>query len=232
MIRPYCLAVLCLGLTSSLKYVDRRVVQSKSGDYFSCFYTINYNSKGVVSTKKTSVLCDPDTDGGNAVQVFDLPKVGPTSIKHSIKAGKDTVKKAEAYTGDPSTVQPMNCSCKASFPHEIMEALEAMKPEEEVAAGRGGAAVSRGRGGQFELDQVDRLLAQPGTQRTFLLSTFLNNIRALISSLTGGLLGGRRLELADLQEKVLSRGGFSNSLLSQLRAQIVAAIQAAVQNFQ
>ena len=133
-----------------MKYVDRRVVQSKSGDYFSCFYTINYNSKGVVSTKKTSVLCDPDTDGGNAVQVFDLPKVGPTSIKHSIKAGKDTVKKAEAYTEVPSTVQPMNCSCRASFPHELMEALEALKPEEEeVAAGRGGAAVSRGRGGQF-----------------------------------------------------------------------------------
>merc|ERR1719219_533072 len=145
MIRPYCLAVLCFGLTSSLKYVDRRVVQSKSGDYFSCFYTINYNSRGVVSTKKTSVLCHPDTDGGNAVQVFDLPKVGPTSIKHSIKAGKDTVKKAEAYTEVPSTVQPMNCSCRASFPHELMEALEALKPEDVEVAGRGGG-VARGHG--------------------------------------------------------------------------------------
>merc|ERR1711874_360442 len=54
-----------------------------------------------------------------------------------------------------------------------MAALEAMKPEEMTAAGRG----------------------QPGTQRTFLLT----------------------------------RGG--NSLLAQLRAQILAAIQTAIQNF-
>ena len=155
-----------------MKYVVRRDVQSSRGDFFSCFYTINYNAKGVVSTKKSSVLCDPDTEGGNAVQVFDLPKVGPTSIKHSIKAGKDVVKKAEPFTGASSTVQPMNCSCKASFPHELMAALEAMKPEEMTAAGR----------------------SQPGTQRTF-----------------------------------VTRGG--NSLLAQLRAQILAAIQTAIQNF-
>ena len=194
-----------------MKYVVRRDVQSSRGDFFSCFYTINYNAKGVVSTKKSSVLCDPDTEGGNAVQVFDLPKVGPTSIKHSIKAGKDAVKKAEPFTGASSTVQPMNCSCKASFPHELMAALEAMKPEEMTAAGR----------------------SQPGTQRTFLLSLILNNIRtriqALISSLTGGLLAGRKVELAALRERVVTRGG--NSLLAPLRAQILAAIQTAIQNF-
>ena len=194
-----------------MKYVVRRDVQSSRGDFFSCFYTINYNAKGVVSTKKTSVLCDPDTEGGNTVQVFDLPKVGPISIKHSIKAGKDVVKKAEPFTGASSTVQPMNCSCKASFPHELMAALEAMKPEEMTAAGR----------------------SQPGTQRTFLLSIFLNNIRtqiqALISSLTGGLIAGRKVELAALREIVVTRGG--NSLLAQLRAQILAAIQTAIQNF-
>ena len=162
-----------------MKYVVRRDVQSSRGDFFSCFYTINYNAKGVVSTKKTSVLCDPDTEGGNAVQVFDLPKVGPTSIKHGIKAGKDIVKKAEPVTGASSTVQPMNCSCKASFPHELMAALEAMKPEEMTAAGR----------------------SQPGTQ----------------------------VELAALREIVVTRGG--NSLLAQLRAQILAAIQTAIQNF-
>jgi len=156
-----------------LKYVVRRDVQSSRGDFFSCFYTINYNAKGVVSTKKTSVLCDPDTEGGNAVQVFDLPKVGPISIKHSIKAGKDVVKKAEPFTGASSTVQPMNCSCKASFPHELMAALEAMKPEEMTA--------------------------------------------------------GRKVELAALRERVVTRGG--NSLLAQLRAQILAAIQTAIQNF-
>lgn len=93
--------------------------------------------------------------------------------------------------------------------------------------------------GHTELE-VDRLLAQPGTQRTFLLSLLLNNIRAqmqaqlqaLIASLTGGpLLGGRQADLTALHERVLTRGGFSNSIFSQLRAQIVAAIQTAIQNF-
>ena len=195
-------------------------MQSSSGDFFSCFYTINYNARGVVSTRKSSVICDPDTEGGHALQVFDLPKVGPTSIKVNIKAGKDAVKEAKAYTGTSSNLQPMNCSCKASFPSELMEALEALKPEEVMVGGR--------------------LLAQPGTQRTFLLSLLLNNIRtqlraqiqALISSLTGGVLAGRSAELAGLQERLLARGGgFSNSIFSQLRAQILAAIQTALQNF-
>merc|ERR1711902_471054 len=75
--------------------------------------------------------------------------------------------------------------------------------------------------------------SQPGTQRTFLLSLFLNNLRtqiqALISSLTGGLLAGRKVELAALRERVVTRGG--NSLLAQLQAQILAAIQTAITNF-
>ena len=87
---------------------------------------------------------------------------------------------------------------------------------------------------------MDRLLAQPETQRTFLLSLLLNNIRtqiqaqlqALIASLTGPLLGGRQADLTALHERVLTRGGgFSNSIFSQLQAQIVTAIQTAIQNF-
>ena len=60
--------------TAQLKYVERRTVLASSGDQFSCFYTIQYSAKGVVSTKKTSVICDPDLDGGNVEEVFDLPK--------------------------------------------------------------------------------------------------------------------------------------------------------------
>ena len=88
---------------------------------------------------------------------------------------------------------------------------------------------------------IDRLMKIPATQRTFLLSLILNQIRtqiqaqiqALISSLTGGLIvGGRRLEVAALQERLMERGGsFSSSIFSQLRAQIIAAIQTAIQNF-
>merc|ERR1719213_163251 len=110
-----------------------------------------------------------------------------------------------------------------------MEMLETMKPEEMVVAGRGGAET-----------EMDRLLAQSGSQRTFLLSLLLNNIRtriqaqiqALISSLTGPIVLGRKVELAALHKRIITRGGsFSNSIFSQLRAQIVAAIQTAIQNF-
>ena len=172
-----------------MKYLDRRVVQTSSGDYFSCFYTINYNSKGVVSTKKSSVICDPDTEGGNAVQVFDLPKVGPTSIKHKVKAGVDTVKEAKAYSGTSSTLQPMNCSCKASFPQELMEVLEALKPEEMVVAGRGGA-VSRGGGGARPVGALVAPLLI-----ILLLPTFLSSLQTL--------LAGRALEVSDLKQELL-----------------------------
>ena len=175
-----------------MKYLDRRVVQTSSGDYFSCFYTINYNSRGVVSTKKSSVICDPDTEGGHAIQVFDLPKVGPTSIKHNVKAGKDTVKEAKVYTGTSSNLQPMNCSCKASFPYELMEVLEAMKPEEMVVAGRGGA-VSRGHGGGGGGRPVGALLAP--LLIILLLPTFLSSLQTL--------LAGRALEVSDLKQDLL-----------------------------
>merc|ERR550517_397089 len=283
MIRIFGLLLL-LGISSSLKYVERRSVVASSGDQFSCFYTIQYSSKGKVSTKKSSVICDPDLDGGNAVEVLDLPSVGPTSIKHSIKKGKETIKNASAYSGSSSSgmVLPMNCSCKADFPHELVEML---KPGEMLATGRGRGggggkggvgfllaplllvlllptfitslqALLAGRSlnvdtlreelthrladrlnsGEFELADLDRLLDQPETQRTFFLSLILNQIRtqiqALISSLTGGILG-RRMEVSALKARLEERGGttFSSSIFSQLQTQLIAAIQTAIQNF-
>jgi len=288
MIRIFGQLLLLLGISSSLKYVERRSVVGSSGDHFSCFYTIQYSSKGKVTTKKSSVICDPDLDGGNAVEVLDLPGVGPTSIKLSIKKGKETIKNASAYSSSSSSslVRPMNCSCKADFPHEL---VEMMKPGEMLATGRGHGggggkggvgfllaplllvlllptfitslqALLAGRSlnvdtlreelthrladrlnsGEFELADVDRLLDQPETQRTFFLSLILNQIRtqiqtqiqALISSLTGGLLG-RRLEVSALKARLEERGGtsFSSSVFSQLQSQLVAAIQTAIQNF-
>ena len=53
-----------------MKYVDRRDVQSSTGDYFSCFYTINYNARGV-NKKKSSVTCDPNENGGTAIEEID-----------------------------------------------------------------------------------------------------------------------------------------------------------------
>merc|ERR1711936_303374 len=235
MIRIFGLILLLFGLSSSLKYVERRTVQASSGDYFSCFYTLQYNANGVVSTKKSSVICQPDLNGGNAIEVFDLPGAGPTSIKHNIKEGKESVKKASAFTGTTSTsmVMPMNCSCKTDFPHELMEM---MKPQEMLATGRG-----RGGGGG---GGVGFLLAP--LLLVLLLPTFITSVQGLLAGrslsvdtlteeLTDRLadrLNAGEFELADvdrLMEKPESQRSFLISLiLNQIRTQIQARIQALI----
>merc|ERR1711936_785447 len=235
MIRIFGLILLLFGLSSSLKYVERRTVQASSGDYFSCFYTLQYNGNGVVSTKKSSVICQPDLNGGNAIEVFDLPGAGPTSIKHNIKEGKESVKKASAFTGTTSTsmVMPMNCSCKTDFPHELMEM---MKPQEMLATGRG-----RGGGGG---GGVGFLLAP--LLLVLLLPTFITSVQGLLAGkslsvdtlteeLTDRLadrLNAGEFELADvdrLMEKPESQRSFLISLiLNQIRTQIQARIQALI----
>ena len=175
---------------------------ASSGDQFSCFYTIQYSAKGVVSTKKTSVICDPDLDGGNAEEVFDLPKVGPTSIKHSIKKGKESVKKASAYSESSSSsmVLPMNCSCKADFPHQLMELLE---PGEMLATGRGRGGGGKGKVG-FLLGPLLLVL---------LLPSFITSLQALLAgrSLNPDTL---REELADRLADRLNSGEFGQYSLS------------------
>merc|ERR1711936_445215 len=235
MIRIFGLILLLFGLSSSLKYVERRTVQASSGDYFSCFYTLQYNANGVVSTKKSSVICQPDLNGGNAIEEFDLPGAGPTSLKHNIKEGKESVKKASAFTGTTSTsmVMPMNCSCKTDFPHELMEM---MKPQEMLATGRG-----RGGGGG---GGVGFLLAP--LLLVLLLPTFITSVQGLLAGrslsvdtlteeLTDRLadrLNAGEFELADvdrLMEKPESQRSFLISLiLNQIRTQIQARIQALI----
>jgi len=231
--------LLLLGISSSLKYVERRTVLASSGDQFSCFYTIQYSSKGVVSTKKTSVICDPDLDGGNVEEVFDLPKVGPTSIKHSIKKGKESIKKASAYSGSSSSsmVLPMNCSCKADFPHQLMEVI---KPGEMMATGRGSAASRGGRGGGK--GGVGFLLGP--LLLVLLLPTFITSLQALLAGRSLNLdtlreeladkladrLNSGEFELADvdrlLDQPAAQRTFFLSLLLNRIRSQIQAQIQA------
>merc|ERR550517_2456897 len=84
-------------------------------------------------------------------------------------------------------------------------------------------------------------MKKPESQRTFLISLILNQIRtqiqariqALISSLTGGVVAGRKFEMSTLKSRMQERGrtSFSSSIFSQLQAQIVAAIQTAITNF-
>ena len=79
------------------------------------------------------------------------------------------------------------------------------------------------------MTDVDRLLEQPAAQRTFFLSLLLNRIRTQIQAQIQALLApllGRRLELSSLRSVLEERGGNSfSSILSQLQAQLIAAIQ-------
>ena len=87
-----------------------------------------------MNKKKTTVSCDPDKNGGTAIEVFDLAKVGKISLKHSVKKGKEVVQDFSPYTApSTSSVMPMNCSCKVPFPTEMMEM---MGPGPIVPAGR------------------------------------------------------------------------------------------------
>merc|ERR1711953_1443412 len=129
------LAVFLIGICSGLKYIEEREVTTSTGKTFNCFYTIQYTAKGVVSTKKSSVTCTPDKNGGSAMPVFDLPGVGPTSIQHSVKKGKDSVQDYSAYTGPLSAVMPMNCSCKVPLAMDMMGSgskPNASKPKDDM----------------------------------------------------------------------------------------------------
>merc|ERR1711953_1104320 len=114
------LAVFLVGISCGLKYIEEREVTTSSGKKVNCFYTIQYNSKGVVSTKKSSVTCTPDKNGGFAMPVFDLPGVGPTSIKHSVKKGKDSVQDFSPHAGPNNAAMPMNCSCRLPLSLDMM----------------------------------------------------------------------------------------------------------------
>ena len=77
-----------------------------------------------MNKKKTTVTCDPDKNGGTAIEVFDLAKVGKISLKHSVKKGKEAVQDFSPYSApDTSPVMSMNCSCKVPFPTELMEMM-------------------------------------------------------------------------------------------------------------
>jgi len=125
--------VFLAGVSHGAKLVEQREIKTSSGSTFNCFYTINYNNKGVVNKKKSKVECDPDETGGTAIEVFDLPDVGKISLKHSVKKGKDAVQDYSPYSEPASSVMPLNCSCKVPFP---MEMMEAMGSQEMLAAGR------------------------------------------------------------------------------------------------
>ena len=114
------------GLSHSANLVEKRLIKSDNGKTFTCFYTINYNGRGVVNKKKTSVTCQPNENGGETVQVFDLQDLGKVSLRHTVKKGKDVVLESSPYTAPEPVVTSINCSCMVPFPTEMMSSRKEM----------------------------------------------------------------------------------------------------------
>ena len=113
-------------LSQSANLVEKRLIKSDNGKTFTCFYTINYNGRGVVNKKKTSVTCQPNENGGETVQVFDLQDLGKVSLRHTVKKGKDAVLESSPYTAPEPVVTSINCSCMVPFPTEMMSSRKEM----------------------------------------------------------------------------------------------------------
>merc|ERR1712183_122273 len=210
MVQLWLLALL-LGVTSSLKHLEQREIKTSDGQIFNCFYTINYNAKGVVNKKKTTVTCDPNKNGGTAIEVFDLAKVGKISLKHSVKKGKEVVQDFSPYTApSTSSVMPMNCSCKVPFPTEMMEM---MGPGPIVPAGRRLAPMlmRHDTENNRKILKVDRGLNRIGPLLLLLLLPQI--IAAIQAALAGRSLAVDKEELADKFTRQLFGGGLGSGAL-------------------
>ena len=200
--------VFLLGLTNSLKHVEQREIKTSDGKIFNCFYTINYNGKGVVNKKKSTVSCDPDKNGGTAIEVFDLPKVGKISLKHSVKKGKEAVQDFSPYSSPTSSVAPMNCSCMVPFPKDMMETMGSGMPT--MAGGRRLAPMLMSQDGENnrKIMRVDRGLNRIGPILLLLLLPQI--IAAIQAALAGRSLAVDQEELAAKFNRQLFGNGGAN----------------------
>ena len=123
------------GLSHSANLVEKRLIKSDNGKTFTCFYTINYNGRGVVNKKKTSVTCQPNENGGETVQVFDLQDLGKVSLRHTVKKGKDVVLESSPYTAPEPVVTSINCSCMVPFPTEMMSSRKENQNRQSLGTG-------------------------------------------------------------------------------------------------
>jgi len=204
---------LLLSLANSLKHVEQREIKTSEGQVFNCFYTINYSAKGAVNKKKTSVTCDPNKNGGTAIEVFDLPNVGKISLKHSVKKGKEVVQDFSPYSApDTSSVRPMNCSCKVPFPTEMMEMMGSEMPS--LAAGRRLAPMLMTHDSESnrKILKVERGLNRIGPLLLLLLLPQI--IAAIQAALAGRSLAVDQAELAaKFNRQLFGNGGFGNGAL-------------------
>merc|ERR1711936_949050 len=198
------LLLLLAGVSHTAKLVEQREIKTSSGNTFNCFYTINYNARGV-NKKKSSVTCDPNENGGTAIEVFDLPDVGKISLKHSVKEGKDKIQDFSPYTEPASAVMPMNCSCKVPFPTEMTEMMSNSGMMTQMA-GRRLAPMLMTHDSEVnrELDRIGPIL---------LLLLLPQIIAAIQAALAGRSLEVDKAELAAKFNRQLFGGGLGSGAL-------------------
>merc|ERR1711910_130815 len=173
---------------------------------------INYNAREV-NKKKSSVTCDPNENGGTAIEVFDLPDVGKISLKHSVKEGKDRIQDFSPYTEPASAVMPMNCSCKVPFPTEMTEMMSNSGMMTQMAGRRlAPMLMTHDSESNRKILKVDRGLNRIGP---ILLLLFLPQIIAAIqAALAGRSLAVDKEELADkFTRQLFGSGGLGSGAL-------------------
>merc|ERR1712133_159300 len=101
----------------ALKYTEKRSVTSSTGKTFECFYTIVY-TKEKLDKKKSKVECTPNTNGGIAIETFDLPDFGSAQVDTKIVKGKDKItilKKVDPPASEPAGGL-LGCTCRMPNP--------------------------------------------------------------------------------------------------------------------
>merc|ERR1711936_92289 len=204
------LLFLLAGVSHTAKLVEQREIKTSSGNTFNCFYTINYNARGV-NKKKSSVTCAPNENGGTAIEVFDLPDVGKISLKHSVKEGKDKIQDFSPYTEPASAVMPMNCSCQVPFPTEMTEMMSNSGMMTQMAGRRlAPMLMTHDSESNRKVLKVNRELDRIGP---ILLLLLLPQIIAAIQAAPAGRsLEVDKAELADKFNRQLFGGGLGSGL--------------------
>jgi len=204
------LLFLLAGVSHTAKLVEQREIKTSSGNTFNCFYTINYNARGV-NKKKSSVTCDPNENGGTAIEVFDLPDVGKISLKHSVKEGKDKIQDFSPYTEPASAVMPMNCSCKVPFPTEMTEMMSNSGMMTQMAGRRlAPMLMTHDSESNRKVLKVNRELDRIGPILLLLLLPQI--IAAIQAALAGRSLEVDKAELAAKFNRQLFGGGLGSGL--------------------
>merc|ERR1712227_846894 len=121
MLKYFLISIILLWYGAfALKYTEKRSVTSSTGKTFECFYTIVY-TKEKLDKKKSKVECTPNTNGGIAIETFDLPDFGSAQVDTKIVKGKDKITILKKV--DPPTSEPaggfLGCTCR--MPNPLME---------------------------------------------------------------------------------------------------------------